>query len=179
LEIKGEAGQKEAPLGGGAGRWRVIESGWAYPTACCARPASGVAANTVKAARDELRSTAQLEDLVHRDRAGSFACNVIWSIAKHAKANKGKPEIIDANMLQAVSIAEKITPYRHHRLGAIKLNTDPVDPGVRENASLEELQAELLKHWKRLAPVLDLEALMAPADEITTSDVPLGGAGHD
>ena len=28
--------------------------------------------------------------------------------AMHAKANKGKPQIIDANMLQAVSIAEKI-----------------------------------------------------------------------
>jgi hypothetical protein len=33
--------------------------------------------------------------------------------AMHAKANKGKPETIDANMLQAVSIAEKIAPYRH------------------------------------------------------------------
>ena len=33
----------------------------------------------------------------------------------------------------------------------------------------------MLKHWERLAPVLDLEALMAPADEITTSDVPQGG----
>jgi hypothetical protein len=84
--------------------------------------------------------------------------------AMHAKTSSGRPEIIDANMLQAVSIAEKIAPYRHHRLGAIKLSADPVDPGVRENASLKELQAELVKHWKRLAPVLDLEALMAPAD---------------
>ena len=40
--------------------------------------------------------------------------------AMQAKANKGKPETIDANMLQAVSIAEKIAPYRHARLSAVK-----------------------------------------------------------
>ena len=32
--------------------------------------------------------------------------------AMHAKTNNGRPEIIDANMLQAVSIAEKIAPYK-------------------------------------------------------------------
>jgi hypothetical protein len=32
-------------------------------------------------------------------------------------------------------------------------------------ASIEELRAEVQKHLKILAPVLDLEALMAPADE--------------
>jgi hypothetical protein len=77
-------------------------------------------------------------------------------------------------MLQAVSIAEKIAPYRHHRLAAIKLNKDPVDPALSEEASLEELRAELLKHWERLAPVLDLEALMAPSDRIENRDVPEG-----
>ena len=104
--------------------------------------------------------------------------------AMHAKTNNGKPEIIDANMLQAVSIAEKIAPYRHHRLGAIKLSADPVDPGLRENASLEELEAEMKKHWERLAPVLDLKALIAPTDGSANREVPQGtgnGAGgpHD
>src|SRR5262249_36024148 len=82
--------------------------------------------------------------------------------AMHAKTNNGKPEIIDANMLQAVSIAEKIAPYRHHRLAAIKLNKDPVDPALRVEASLEELRVEMLKHWGRLVPVLDLEVRSAP-----------------
>src|SRR5262249_36921781 len=86
--------------------------------------------------------------------------------AMHAKTNNGKPEIIDANMLEAVSIAEKIAPYRHHKLAAIKLNKDPVDPALRQEASLEKLRVEMLKHWKRLAPVLDLEALVAPSDGI-------------
>ena len=97
-----------------------------------------------------------------------------YAKAMHAKTNNGKPEIIDANMLQAVSIAEKIAPYRHHRLGAIKLSADPVDPGLRDDASLEELRAEMLKHWERLAPVLDLDALMAPADGSATRDAPEG-----
>jgi hypothetical protein len=49
--------------------------------------------------------------------------------AIHAKTNNGKLETIDANMLQAVSIAEKIAPNRHHGLAAIKLNKDPIDTG--------------------------------------------------
>ena len=94
--------------------------------------------------------------------------------AMQAKTNNGKPEIIDANMLQAVSIAEKIAPYRHHRLAAIKLNKDPVDPALREEASLEELRVEMLKHWERLVPVLDLEALVAPSDGIANREVQEG-----
>ena len=78
---------------------------------------------------------------------------------------KGNEAVVRANMLEAVNIAEKIAPYRHHRLGAIKLDKDPITPGLWENASLEELEAEMKKHWLRLAPVLDLEAmLVAPAD---------------
>jgi hypothetical protein len=38
-----------------------------------------------------------------------------------------------------------------------------VDPGLRENASLEELEAEMKKHWKRLAPVLDYCRRLWPA----------------
>ena len=37
-----------------------------------------------------------------------------------AKQNNGKADVIDANFLQAVSIAEKITPYKHARLSAVK-----------------------------------------------------------
>ena len=89
----------------------------------------------------------------------------------HAKTNNGKPEIIDANMLQAVSIAEKIAPYRHHRLAAIKLNKDPVEPPFREGASMDELRAEMQRHLEILAPVLDLEALVGPSDGIANREV--------
>jgi hypothetical protein len=97
--------------------------------------------------------------------------------ALQLKAVGGKPEEVDANLLKAVGIAEKVGPYRHHKLAAIKLNKDPLPPGLRQDASLEELEAEMKKHWKRWAPVLDLEALMAPADGSATRDVPQDGAG--
>jgi hypothetical protein len=46
-------------------------------------------------------------------------------------------------------------------------------------ATPEELRDELRKHPMVLAPVLDLEALMASADGIANRDVPQGGAGND
>ena len=94
--------------------------------------------------------------------------------AMQLKAVGGKPEEVNANLLKAVEIAEKVMPYRHHRLAAIKLDKDPLPPGLRQDASLEELEAELKKHWKRLAPVLDLEALVAPSDGIANREVPEG-----
>jgi hypothetical protein len=54
-----------------------------------------------------------------------------------AKQNKGKADVIDANFLQAVSIAEKIAPYRHARLSAVKLAGDPnATKEIGDDASL-------------------------------------------
>ena len=89
--------------------------------------------------------------------------------AMHAKANKGKPETIDANMLQAVSIAEKIAPYRHARLSAVKLAGDPNNTvRFRDDATADELRAELMKrlHILTSAGLIDLQALPAPSDGI-------------
>src|SRR5215831_15516501 len=61
---------------------------------------------------------------------------------------------------KAAHLAALAAPYRHPRLSAVKLNKDPVDPALRKKASLEELRVQMQKHWKRLAPVLDLEALV-------------------
>jgi hypothetical protein len=36
-----------------------------------------------------------------------------------------------------------------------------------------------IEHWMRLAPVLDLEALVAPGDGIANREVPQGGAAGD
>ena len=102
-----------------------------------------------------------------------------YTRAMQLKAVGGKPDEVDANLLKAVDTAEKVMPYRHHRLAAIKLDKDPLPPGLRQDASLKELEAEMKKHWKRLAPVLDLEALMAPADGSATRDVPQDGAAGD
>ena len=89
--------------------------------------------------------------------------------AMHAKTNKGKPEIIDAHMLQAVSIAEKIAPYRHARLSAMKLAGDPNNPArFKDDATADELRAELMKRLEILtsAGLIDLQALPAPSDGI-------------
>ena len=82
-----------------------------------------------------------------------------YILAMQLKAVGGKPDEVDANLLKAVGIAEKVLPYRHHRLAAIKLNKDPVEPAFRAGASLEELRAKMQKHLEILAPVLDLEAI--------------------
>lgn len=76
------------------------------------------------------------------------------------KQTKGPKEQIDADLKDAAMMAEKLAPYRHARLSAVKLAGDPNNP-VRfsDDASIEELRAEVLKHLERLAPVLDLPAL--------------------
>ena len=91
--------------------------------------------------------------------------------AQAARNVKGNEAVVRANMLEAVSIAEKIAPYRHHKLAAIKLNKDPVEPPFRKGASMEELRAEMQRHLEILAPVLDLEALVAPSDGVANREV--------
>ena len=46
------------------------------------------------------------------------------------------PKEVDDNLLKAVDIAEKVMPYRHHRLAAIKLDKDPVMLALIRGASL-------------------------------------------
>ena len=92
---------------------------------------------------------------------------------------KHDPKEVDANLLKAVDIAVQVMPYRHHRLAAIKLDKDPVMGELNENSSLAELEAEMQKHWLRLAPILDLEALVAPSDGAANREVPQDGAAGD
>ena len=94
------------------------------------------------------------------------------------KAQDENDPKVDHNLKEAAALAVEIMPYRHHRLAAIKLDKDPVMGEVHENASLEELEAEMKKHWLRLAPILDLEALIAPAGGTANQEVPQGGAGR-
>ena len=65
---------------------------------------------------------------------------------------------------EAVSIAERIAPYRHHRLAAIKVDAKDLKPRDGQK-SLEQLRSEMIKHFERLAPVLDLEAIMVEASD--------------
>jgi hypothetical protein len=95
--------------------------------------------------------------------------------AMHAKTNKGKPEIIDAHMLQAVLIAEKIAPYRRARLSAVKLAGDPNNPArFKDDATADELRAELMKRIAILqdAGLIDLKALPPPHGGTANQPIP-------
>src|SRR5262249_12162037 len=72
---------------------------------------------------------------------------------------------------KAAHLAALAAPYRHPRLSAVKLNKDPIAP--RPKASMDELRAEMQRH-EILAPVLDLEALLAPSDGIANREVQEG-----
>ena len=85
--------------------------------------------------------------------------------AMTAKANKGKPEVVDESMLQAVSIAEKIAPYKHARLSAVKLAGDPNNPvRFKDDATADELREEVMWRLAILAEagVIDVKALPVP-----------------
>jgi hypothetical protein len=91
----------------------------------------------------------------------------------------GKPEQIDADLKEAAAIAEKIAPYRHARLSAVKLAGDPNNPvRIKEDASLEELRELVKLHYDRLAPVLELDAIAAPGDGNANRDVRQAGADN-
>ena len=95
------------------------------------------------------------------------------------KGLKKPDDQIDAAMMQALAAAEKVAPYRHPKLGAVKLAGDPSNPlRMMDNATTEELKAEIMRHLRILAPVLDLEPLIALADGRATSDGLHAGAAN-
>ena len=71
----------------------------------------------------------------------------------------GKPrDEIDASMALALEAAVAAAPYRHAKLAAIKLAGDPNNPlRMLDSASKDELKAEIIKHLRILAPVLELD----------------------
>ena len=55
--------------------------------------------------------------------------------------------MIDAAMIQAVQIAEKVAPYRHARLSAVRLAGDPNNPlRFKDDATADELREEIMCH---------------------------------
>jgi hypothetical protein len=85
--------------------------------------------------------------------------------AEMAKNTNMKPEMIDAYYEKAAHMAALAAPYRHARLSAMKLAGDPNYSGrISDDATLEELRAETMKHLGILIEggPIDLEALPAP-----------------
>jgi hypothetical protein len=61
-------------------------------------------------------------------------------------------KVIGASYLQAASLAEKVAPYRHARLSAVKLAGDPNNPvrRIRDDITAAELRAEIMAEMERL-----------------------------
>jgi hypothetical protein len=86
---------------------------------------------------------------------------------------------IDEDYRQAGTLAGMLAPYKHPRLGAIKVAGDVNKQiGLGDDASLEELRAAVLMHLERLAPVLRIEGLVPPSGGIANRDVTQDGAGE-
>ena len=84
--------------------------------------------------------------------------------AMAAKQTKQPDEVIDAAMIQAVQIAEKIAPYRHARLSALNLAGNPNTVSPWDGATAEELRAELEHRLNVLqeAGIIELQVIGAP-----------------
>jgi hypothetical protein len=76
-----------------------------------------------------------------------------------------KREGVDEDYKQAAALAALVAPYRHARLSGVKLSGDPNNPArFKDNATTEELRAEVMRCIARMADagIIDLEALPAP-----------------
>ena len=94
-----------------------------------------------------------------------------------AKQTKQPDKVIDAAMIQAVQIAEKIAPYRHARLSAMKLAGDPKNPArFKDDSTADELRAEVMRRLMVLqeAGAIDLQALPVPKGGIANQPAPGG-----
>jgi hypothetical protein len=86
-----------------------------------------------------------------------------------------KAEIVDSYMQKAIEVAEKVEPFRHARLSAVKLAGAPSNAvAFKDDATADELRAEVMRHIARLvdAGAIDLKALPAPDGEIAHQPIP-------
>ena len=93
-----------------------------------------------------------------------------FSKAMQAKTNNMKPEIVDNYMQKAIDVAEKVAPYRHARLSAVKLAGDPNNPvQFKDDATADEVLADIMRRIGELAEagVIDLAALPSPKRRMT------------
>ena len=80
---------------------------------------------------------------------------------------------VDAAMVQAAAMAEKVATYRHPKLSTVRLagelNKKPTD-----GATLDELLARIKTELTKLGPILDLEVVREPEGARTERRVTVG-----
>ena len=67
---------------------------------------------------------------------------------------------VDAAMIQAAAMAEKVAVYRHTKLAAVRLAGELKRP--TDGASLDELLERIKTELTKLGPILDLEVVREP-----------------
>jgi hypothetical protein len=104
----------------------------------------------------------EIVDMLHILEASATHFFLRAKMGKNAGRNQSE---VDADYERAAHLAALAAPYRHAKLSAMKLAGDPNAPArIRDDASLEELRAEMMKHLGILIEggLIDLEALPAP-----------------
>jgi hypothetical protein len=87
------------------------------------------------------------------DRAVKFLpeCGEVRPPVLVVLASRRKEALVDQDYKDAASLAAMVAPYRHARLSAVKLAGDPNNPlRIRDDATAEELRAEVMRHIARL-----------------------------
>jgi hypothetical protein len=129
-----------------------------------------------KGSRNKRTLLREAEEALGRTRDPNEVVDMLHVIEKAAshfylRAEMGKrsgtrkPKEIDEDYRQAAALASLAAPYRHARLSAVKLAGDPnATTRIRDDATLEELRAEMHKHLNILIEggLIDLEALPVP-----------------
>ena len=68
---------------------------------------------------------------------------------------------VDAAMVQAAALAEKVAAFRHPKLSAVRLAGEP-NKKPTDSASLDELLQRIKEQLTKLGPIIDLEIVREP-----------------
>jgi hypothetical protein len=128
-----------------------------------------------RGARNRRTLLREAEEALGRTRDPNEVVDMLHVIEKAAshfylRAEMGKntgrnQSEVDADYEKAAHLAALAAPYRHARLSAMKLAGDPNNSiRIRDDATMDELRAEMHKHLNILIEggLIDLEALPAP-----------------
>jgi hypothetical protein len=90
------------------------------------------------------RDPNEVVDMLHVIEKAATHFFLRAKMGKNAGRNQSE---VDADYEKAAHFAALVAPYRHARLSAMKLAGDPNNPvRIRDDATLEELRAEMHKH---------------------------------
>ena len=102
----------------------------------------------------------------------------IKAMVEKSLGEKADWKAVDAAMVQAAAMAEKVATYRHPKLSAVRLagelNKKPTD-----GATPDELLARIKTELTKLGPILDLEVMCEPEGSRTEGGLIAGSRTID